>query len=64
MKYFCCGSTRGGSTLGRIDRKSPEPGTTALGADVGGSPFHDSMTHDVMTLTKLKDDSRFMTPVL
>jgi len=28
-----------------------------------GSPFHDSMTHDLMTLTKLKDDSRFMTPL-
>ena len=28
-----------------------------------GSPFHDSMTHDLMTLNQLNDDTRFMTPV-
>jgi len=29
-----------------------------------GSPFHDSMTHDLMTLTQLKDDSRFVTRLI
>ena len=39
-------------------------GTIVVVVGDWGSPFHDSMTHDLMTLTKLKDDSRFMTPVI